>query len=132
MKNHKEFMQALIDGETVIDSMDSDNWWRIGCGGFIVHSESAVTIPFHLSSLSIKQKTININGFDVPEPLNIAPKKGTEYYIVDTSGDYEGHMLGWDGDELDYKWLEYGLIHLTEESAELHRDALLSFTKKKD
>lgn len=75
----------------------------------------------------LKPRTININGFEVPEPLRNIPPCGTEYFIIDflkvndmTWNDYD--------DELD--WLKAGLIHLTRENAEKHLEALLSFTKE--
>lgn len=77
-----------------------------------------------------KPKTININGFDVPEPCKDKTKIGrfTRYWVVNLSN---GHLVlgcSWDNDETDNIRLQNGLIHLTEEAALCHAKALLSFT----
>lgn len=73
-----------------------------------------------------KPRTININGFEVPEPLRVAPENMTEYYLADTSRGYG--KLVWRGQPVDMEWLAAGICHLTAEAAELHTRALLSFT----
>ena len=76
-----------------------------------------------------RPRTININGFEVPEPVRDPLKRRQEYWIVSIS---EGspYTFCWGNDSVDTKYLKSGLIHLTEEAAQLHIDALLSFTKK--
>ena len=78
-----------------------------------------------------KQKTININGFEVPEPLREAPKKGTKCYIANVSFTALIDSL-WNGDIFHRYYLNAGLIHLTEKAADLHRAALLSFMETKN
>ena len=75
----------------------------------------------------LKPRTININGFEVPEPLRHEPSDGTVYYVLDMS---EVIVLKWTSDVSEYQWLKAGLIHLTRENAEKHIEALLSFTKE--
>ena len=72
-------------------------------------------------------KTININGFEVPEPCRVNLTKGETYFLVSTS-DKETQESEWDDDKHDIRWLRAGLIHKTREAAELHLKALLSFT----
>ena len=84
-----------------------------------------------------KPKTININGFEVPEPLKHLDftkdfpvglacvnllSQNNFYSLI-----YEGHGINEVKDKL-----EKGLLHLTKEAAELHAKALLSFTKKEE
>lgn len=84
----------------------------------------------------IKPKTININGFEVPQPVTKPLEKGQIYYIVSITNvnainrcdAYIKHF--WKDDEIDRAWLQAGLIHLTIEAASLHTKALLSFTDK--
>lgn len=74
----------------------------------------------------LKPLTININGFEVPEPLRHEPSDGTDYYVLDMS---EVSEMKWTSDVSEYQWLKAGIIHLTREAAEKHLEALLSFTK---
>jgi hypothetical protein len=76
-----------------------------------------------------KQKTININGYDVPEPVRELPSDLTVYWcpsILSTT--YMSHAFAWLNGEFDVALLKRGLVHLTKEAAELHSKALLSFT----
>ncbi len=98
---------------------DDDEW-----------SELGINPRFHPDvKYRRKPKTININGFEVPEPLREAPKDGTTYYPV-----YIPTIAGewWAGDNGDKICLWEGLAHSTIEGARLHREALLSLTKVKD
>lgn len=78
----------------------------------------------------IKPRTININGFEVPEPVIDELEYGTEFFKVELESDELCDNYTWNGDHFDKKWLSLGIIHLTREAAELHAKALLSFTKK--
>jgi hypothetical protein len=87
------------------------------------------TLPDFFNILSIKPKTININGFEVPEPVREKLDNGDRYWVSGAASSFE---TAWADDDRDNNYLNLGLIHLTKEAAELHREALLSFTKKKD
>jgi hypothetical protein len=78
----------------------------------------------------ITPKTININGHEVPEPCREKPKYGTEYFYPDT-----GYLMSyssdvWGSNQIDFERLIQGLVHLTEEAATKHAEALLSFTSE--
>lgn len=75
-------------------------------------------------------KTININGFEVPEPVREPLENGHMYYIVTPCfKDITDHSY-WNSYDVHKMRLNRGLIHLTKENAELHAKALLSFTIK--
>ena len=78
-----------------------------------------------------KPKTININGFEVPEPFRAPPETEQEYWLVDPANEtcYPYH---WENTSCELLWLRAGLVHPTKEAAELHRKALLSFTEVKE
>ena len=80
-----------------------------------------------------KQNTIVINGHDVPEPIKTPLMDGATYFVpvIDVQ-DRLYDWYSWDGDSYDYLLLERGLIHMTEENAIKHSEALLSFNKGKD
>ena len=75
----------------------------------------------------LKPRTININGFEVPEPLRNIPPCGTEYFLIELPTVL---YMTWTNYDDEYDWLKAGLIHLTRENAEKHLEALLSFTKE--
>ena len=77
----------------------------------------------------LKQKTININGFKVPEPVS-RPLKYDEIYFIPILTNQDGYDIAiWHHTSFDSKMLSMGLIHLTMEAAIKHAEALLSFTK---
>ena len=80
-----------------------------------------------------KQRTININGFEVPEPVREPLDNDRCYYIpVISDPKNPSERLHWHDDMYDRAVLSNGLIHLTREAAETHASALLSFTEKKE
>jgi len=77
-----------------------------------------------------KKKTININGFDVPEPVKESEvEHGASYYSFNLT-DNKIWLIVWYDRSLQIGLLELGILHHTMESAIKHREALLSFTKQ--
>lgn len=77
-------------------------------------------------------KTIRIGEYDVPEPVREPLENGTTcwYPKLSNIGLIDGYI--WCNDDTDVRLLSYGLIHLTEEAAKAHAEALLSLTKAAD
>lgn len=75
-----------------------------------------------------KPKTININGYKVPEPMRVAPEIGTDFFLACVSDSSDDSSGKWCGDRKDAEWLSLGLLHLRLEDERLHTKALLSFT----
>ena len=75
-----------------------------------------------------KPRTININGFEVPEPVREPLENEQKYYIPSLAFDAI-LTISWGNDKDENEWLKKGLIHLTSEAAEIHAKALLSFTQ---
>lgn len=74
-----------------------------------------------------KQKTIDINGIEVPEPYRGEMRDGDTYYspfLPDSSLCYT-----WESDEFHKKMQELGMVHLSKEAAIIHAEALASLTK---
>lgn len=69
----------------------------------------------------IKPKTITINGIEVPAPVTEPLENGQEYW----SCFYRDEVMLWSGVPLDRLWLKHRSIHLTQESAEAHFEALV-------
>lgn len=78
-----------------------------------------------------KPKTININGYEVPEPIRDLPNLGkpgsSETVWIPSLTEYPSFAMGV-GNSYTKVFFDRGLCHLTKESAELHAKALLSFT----
>jgi len=77
-----------------------------------------------------KPRTININGIEVPEPYRGDMEYDTKYYFPRISKDRLFDWYCWQNDQQDIYLRESGLLHLTEEAAIKHAEALLSFTKQ--
>lgn len=142
MKDHKELMQALLNGET----LENESYEFQIQGNFLAKRDKAklgaaskfwqITNNFpDPKDVEIKPKTILIGDIEVPEPLRVAPEnKETIIYIVDFNKYSLYEACSWNayatGDLVDGP-LKHGLIHLTPENAILHAKALLSFTERK-
>jgi aspartyl-tRNA synthetase len=74
--------------------------------------------------------TININGYEVPMPEREAPEGGTEYFFPSFQQEGGVYSYTWSGDAYDNRLLSAGMVHLTEEAAQKHAEALASFTRK--
>lgn len=69
-----------------------------------------------------------INGFDVCIPIRKIPAVGTEYWAVFISTTEYAVKRIWESSDQDFRLLNRGLIHKTEEEAVAHAKALCSFT----
>jgi hypothetical protein len=127
MLNHREVLEALLAGETLVDVADSGISIRFN-GTNILDQESDEQETICLFDWKIKPKTININGYEVPEPIRVKPRVGDIYYTASLTNEMIDSYFFAD-DTIDNRWLRQGLLHKTKEAAELHLEALLSFTK---
>jgi hypothetical protein len=127
--NHREILQALLDGETIVDT---SNLSVTLVNTKLVYNKGLSTerIVCNLSFVhlfQIKPKTININGFEVPCPIRKLNDKQVYYWINVALGIVNTtYFASYDEDNAR---LVNGVVHLTKEAAELHLKALLSFTK---
>lgn len=88
-----------------------------------------VNIPSDLIDEN-KPKTIRIGTVDVPEPLRTAPEHGESYWVVDIgSAETPAFSENWTADEMEFAWLNNGLLHKSFDAAIAHAYALLSLSK---
>lgn len=131
MLNHREVLEALLAGETLVD-VNNEVTVRFEENNIVsIHSFSGFSITLENISLldwKIKHKTININGYEVPEPIRVRPREGELYYIPYLT-DSKVQTFKFAESITTSRWLKEGLLHKTKEAAELHLEALLSFTK---
>lgn len=76
-----------------------------------------------------RPRTIRIGEYDVPEPLRQAPVHGTEYWYPRFSHSGYCSKGWWRAEDFDFRLLNGGMVHLTEEDAHIHAEALISLTK---
>lgn len=76
-----------------------------------------------------KAQTININGHEVPEPYRGEMVEGQHYYRTTLTTPTSCWKEVWLNNEFDHHHMKNGLLHLTEEAAIKHAEALLSFTE---
>lgn len=77
-----------------------------------------------------KPRIILINGIEVPEPVREVLSVNQTFYYPCLDREDLVQKDSWFCYEEDQQKLERGMIHLTEENARKHAEALLSFTKK--
>lgn len=80
----------------------------------------------HCSVISeVKSNTINVNGFEVPEPVREPLKDGDTYYFPSVGSGQLSVTSLWVGCAAADIRLNRGLIHLTKENAIAHAKAML-------
>lgn len=134
MKNHKELFEALLAGEILTSHRGNYTLQLLNNNIKLGYHEIPPKDYLNLTKYNwkIKPKTININGFEVPEPCKTPLPLNTIYFIpmLDLCETKHARIF-WSDRERDNYNLTTGLVHLTPEAAELHAKALLSFTEVK-
>jgi hypothetical protein len=127
----------------VWDSPKMDDYIGQECEVTSIDGRSGVIIngwcfPFFvLEKIASAPRFITINGFEVPEPVREPLETGEKYWVVSITPFQDPtstfcREYPWTYDDFDYIWLERGLIHRTQEAAEKHAKALLSFTEMEE
>jgi len=129
---HAELMAQYAE-----DAKETDKPWErwevLGNNGYSIMLLSHPT--WHPSVVyRRKPSTININGYEVPEPVRVLQGGETYYCPYIGTGRQELDIAQWrhgSGFIVPRHLVEMGLVHTTREAAELHAKALLSFTNGK-
>jgi hypothetical protein len=130
--NHREVLEALLAGETLVDIYYKDVTLRFDGATLVAtgayYQPAGCVVDVCLTNWEVKPRTININGYEVPEPIRVKPSLGDKYYITFlTNNTVESYFFS--DNTTDNRWFKLGFLHKTREAAELHLEALLSFTK---
>lgn len=127
-------IHAELMAQYAQDAMETDKPWErwevktCEHGGWYTPETE---IPFHAyTQYRRKPRTININGHEVPEPAREPLEYGTSYFVPSVTSRSLRQFFEWADSDPDHRYLERGLIHLTEDAAIAHAKALLSFTTK--
>ena len=129
MKAHKH---AALMAEYAKDAAETETPWKRWefFYGTVWHECSTAMSWDECTQYRRKPRTININGFEVPEPMREAPEVGTAFYVPNLSEPDNPNKSGWHQCYLKQGWLCSGLAHASREAAVIHAEALLSFTAR--
>ena len=125
MKPHPqaEILRAIADGGG-IEAFNGKEW-------FGITPMTALRFIYDGNTpLRIKPQIVNINGFEVPEPMREAPKLKTRFWLTDPLNNSGISTCTWHDGVMDKAWLSLGICHSTKEAATIHAKALLSFTRR--
>lgn len=123
---HAENMRLYAE-----DAMETDKpWerWEYSIPAFFNRFQGCNQQPSWEPSTQYRRKprTIQVNGFDVPEPVRKKLKDGDKYFVPSVSSkDFFGGTWIWFSDGCGQTMLSRGLIHLTKENAIIHAKAML-------
>jgi hypothetical protein len=124
--DYADALRAIADGRELEFQDFQGRWYTPGANLVLGWLANLDTDP---KRFRIKPDTITINGREVPAPVREVSPRKDDYFLVDLlSSSYVRHCR-W-ADTTKYQLLADGLIHLTEEAARQHAEALLSFTRK--
>lgn len=76
-----------------------------------------------------KPEMITVGKVNFPKPVDYELNEGDKYYTATTSESGDINWFTWCSDNIDYYYLNSRLIHLTEESAKQHCDALIKINR---
>jgi hypothetical protein len=124
---HAAILRAIADGKDVQARLSGCKTWT-NADPVELATCNPLANPFY--EWRIKPKTININGHEVPAPMREAPARGDHYFSPNIVGEPVTFVSMWTSHSVDCDRLYKGLCHATQEAAEAHAKALLSFTTK--
>ena len=122
---HAELMKQYAE-----DAMVTDKPWRLWERNVFGEWTQPLCSPSWHADCEYRRKpqTININGYEVPEPYRGEMVRGKTYYYPLVGVFKRASFMVWKHDETDSRYRDKGLVHLTLEAATLHGKALASFT----
>ena len=72
-----------------------------------------------------KPSEITVNGIQVPAPERSPLELYTKYYLASPVSERPPHMY-WQNAKSDFLWLNRGILHLSEEAAVKHMEAMIA------
>ena len=113
------FVQAAANGETIEYAPSTGGWVTKELPSFA-----------KAGKYRIKPRTIRIGEYDVPEPCREPLEEGDLYWVAALDVESPPPRYTWIGDRIDTICLSRGIIHRTQEAADIHSKALISLTAK--
>jgi hypothetical protein len=129
--NLREMCKLIADGT---DPASIEWTWGNQRTWYVLSDEFMGRSPFTTenSIFRLKQKTITVNGFVIPAPVDKVPEKDEEYFypVLHYSSFYDD--CTWYRDGYDMQIFNRGLAHSTKENASMHAKALLGIDPYKE
>ena len=115
------FAEAVKSGASPNDfefSIDGETWYSYGYLSSYLNT---------IGNIKFRKKNpaIVVNGYDVPAPCKHPLDIRMDYYIPDIFAQYMCSLHTWCGNNIDMRYLERGLVHLTKNDAIAHAKALI-------
>ncbi len=132
--NNKEVMEALLAGKVLVDTYNKNLKLRLNNSTLEILDaikgwQTWIDDNITLLDWKLEPETININGHEVPRPLDKI-NKGEDYYLIDlNSAKLYKHGI-WKDLYYLTEFLRRGLVHSTRNNCIKHAEALLSFTQE--
>jgi len=126
---YADLLWLIADGNAQLQWLDdSTNTWYDQANTTTLREIAGELYP--LTRYRVKPVTIRIGKFDVPAPLRTTPNDRTPVHMPwAPAADKKVYSFDFNiGSEAHSMWLKRGLIHTDKAAAELHYDALVSFT----
>ena len=112
-------VQAAANGETIEYQLTTGDWCPKE------HANISEGVKYR-----IKPRTIRIGEYDVPEPCREPLENGDLYWVAALDEESPLRAYTWRGYRIDTICLSRGIIHRTQEAADIHSEALISLTAK--
>ena len=71
------------------------------------------------------EQTSTLNGFSYPSPFTELPLVGSTVWVTDISSSAFCFDIEWTGEEYDIDIFNRGIVHLTQENAVAHAQAII-------
>ena len=123
--HHAEILRAIADGEPLENfEVHYSNWYETDWKSLADEWASWI---FHPEKWQIrrKQKTIMVNGFEVPEPVREPLRNRQACWAISLADEGYAYELYWDNAPFHHNALKRGTLHLTKEAAVAHAKAML-------
>ena len=123
-----EILRAIADGEKVqyrnTTTVENCNWKDFE----VSEACSSMLTGTPVLEWRIAPKAVKIGDFEVPEPCRKVPEIGQKIWVVDPFCHFT--EFAWNGNKACHKALNDGFVHLTEEAARQHYEAIKSLLVK--
>ncbi|WP_387690973.1 hypothetical protein [Photorhabdus sp. RM71S] len=130
MSQNKKHVHAKLMMQYARDALKTDEPWLMWERLHIeaVNWEQCLYSPAWSTEFKYRRKPemITVGKVSFPKPVDYELNNGDEYYsVIESMSRNEFGQLAWFGDDIDNLYLNNGCIHLTEEAAKQHAEALI-------
>lgn len=126
-QEHKcaQVLRWIADGEEIQWQSSNGTWCEEEHGDAL---SSIAMDQYAPARYRLKPRTITVNGREIVAGESEKPDHGATYWVpcLDKEVFFTEYVWNKDGDPVDTRCLQYGLVHLTKEAAIAHAKAMLN------